>query len=275
MNNNVKKAAVIGWPVKQSLSPVLHGFWLKHYGINGAYEACAVVPENLEVFMESLRGGDYVGINVTLPHKEKVIQYLDEWDESAKATGAVNAITIKNGRLLGTNTDVYGFMEHLQQAAPYARRNAVILGAGGAARAVCKALAMDNFEHITICSRSDTKAQAVAALAGGKARIMPWDMRNNLLKSCDLLVNTTPLGMSGKEKLELDVMHLPPHAIVYDIVYNPLMTDLLAHAQHRGNKIIDGLGMLMHQAVPCFEAWFGVRPEVTRELRQHLLGQIS
>ncbi len=273
---SVKKVAVIGWPVEQSLSPALHGYWLKQYNINGSYEAKAVAPQDLGDFIRSLKDSGYSGINVTVPHKENIIPLIDECDDSAQAVGAVNAITVTAGKLIGRNTDVYGFLENLRQSnTQYRKRHAVVLGAGGAARAVCKALEMDGFERITLCARNKKKSQGLAAYFPHKLMVSSWDKKEALLPDCDLLVNTTPLGMKGKEPLNLSLEGILGHAVVYDIVYNPLMTDLLTQAKTRGNGIIDGLGMLMHQAVPCFEAWFGIKPEVGAGLRQHLLERLA
>ncbi|MFO0389152.1 MAG: shikimate dehydrogenase [Alphaproteobacteria bacterium] len=268
----MKKAAVIGWPIKHSMSPVLHNYWLKHYNIQGSYEKIAVEPIDFGHFIGSLQSGEYQGINITVPYKELVVSLLNNKDASVIATGAANVVTVSNGRLFGTNTDMYGFTKNLEESGMFPRKKrAVILGSGGAARSVIKALENMGFEEVHICARNQKKARDIKSKASLCTEVYSWINRDKILSGCDLLVNTTTLGMQGKESLDIDLSHLPRHAVVYDIVYNPLLTDLLLQAQERGLMIVDGLGMLMHQAVPCFEAWFGVRPEVTVELKKHIL----
>lgn len=271
-----KKAAVIGWPVQHSLSPLLHQFWLKQYRIDGTYEKIAVEEKDLARFINSLRGGEYKGVNVTVPYKERVMPLLDEIDESAKTTGAVNVISVTDGKLIGSNTDIFGFRTNLEGSGlPLRKKHAVILGAGGAARAVLKSLSDMGFAGVSIVARDSKKAQELRNLSSTSVDIISWDDRNEILSSCDLLVNATTLGMKGKEILQIDLSLLPSHAVVYDIVYNPLITGLLQQARTRKLGIVDGLGMLIYQAVPCFEAWFGMRPQVTEELRDYLIGKIS
>lgn len=267
MVSRIKKAGVIGWPVSHSLSPRLHGYWLNKYNIAGEYGAYPVEPENLPEFVENLRWDkDFAGVNLTIPHKETVMGLLDEVDSPAQVIGAVNTIVIKDGKLLGTNTDAIGFAENIR-ASITGRRKAVVLGAGGAAKSVIFALRELGFEEIIITNRTRERAEK----SGDNLQVIDWEDRNKILGNTDLLVNATSLGMAGKEKLEIDLPLLPQTALVTDIVYNPLITPLLAQAQARGNPTVDGLGMLLHQAVPAFEAWFGVRPEVTEELRQYVL----
>jgi shikimate dehydrogenase len=273
---NIKKAAVIGYPVAHSLSPRLHNYWLKKYNIAGEYTAIEVLPENLADFIKSLDKNGFCGVNVTIPHKENVISFLDEIDKYAQAIDAVNTIVVQDGRLIGKNTDVYGFFENIK---PYitGRKKSVILGAGGAAKAVVSALSLFEFSEIIITNRTKKRAEDLinrldSRLRGNdKIKIADWEKRSEILQDADLLVNTTSLGMTGKGELDINLEKLPKTALVTDIVYNPLITPLLAQAQARGNLIVDGLGMLLHQAVPAFEAWFGVRPEVTEDLRKYIL----
>ncbi len=274
-NSRIKKSGVVGWPVSHSLSPRLHNFWLKKYNIAGEYKAYPVKPEELPDFINNLRkDNDFAGVNLTIPHKEAVMELLDEVDDIATTIGAVNTIIYKNGRLLGTNTDAYGFSENIK---PFisGKNKAVVLGAGGAAKAVLFALKQLGFSEIIITNRTRDRAEILSSVISHPLSVKNWENRNEILKDADLLVNTTSLGMTGKEALEIDLSLLPKTALVTDIVYSPLITPLLAQAQLRGNRLVDGLGMLLHQAVPAFEAWFGLRSEVTEELRQHVLAGIG
>ncbi|MDX1974649.1 MAG: shikimate dehydrogenase [Rickettsiales bacterium] len=264
-----KKAAVIGWPVSHSLSPKLHGYWIEHYGLDASYEAVAIEPNALKGGVGKLIDAGYVGFNITIPHKEPIIELLDVIDDTARAIGAVNTVVIGHGKLLGMNSDAYGFMANIHSAAAELRsEKAVVLGAGGAARAVCYALQQAGFAQIIITNRTKEKAQLLADSLGDPIEVAAWEKRNALLADADLLVNTTSLGMKGKEPLTIDLAALPAHAVVNDIVYAPLETDLLRQARARKLQAVDGLGMLLHQAVPAFEAWFGQRPQVTAELKQ-------
>lgn len=268
---SIKKAGVVGWPVSHSLSPRLHNYWLKKYNIAGEYKAYPVEPENLVEFIENLRKDkDFVGVNLTIPHKETVIKLLDETHDFAWVVEAANTIIVKDGELHGINTDDKGFMENIR-ASIVGNKKAVVLGAGGAAKAVIFALKIFGFEEIIVTNRTRERAERLAQWVEPNLQIADWEKRSEILENADLLVNTTSLGMTGKEPLEINLSLLPKTALVTDIVYSPLITPLLAQAQVRGNPIVDGLGMLLHQAVPAFEAWFGVRPEVTQELRQYVL----
>ena len=263
-----KKAFIIGQPISHSLSPKLHGFWLKQYEIDGKYEALEVPPEYLVKTVKKLPD-KFVGGNVTIPHKEKVMMICDEIDSLARKVGAVNTLYFKDKKIFGTNTDVFGFMENLKQGGvDFSKiKSALILGAGGAARAVIVGL-LDKNIAITITNRTSSKAEVLADEFGLK--IVDWEKRNNL-EGFDLLVNTTSLGMKNQESLEIDLSTLPRHAIVHDIVYNPLETEILKQAKEAGLKTVDGLGMLLFQAVRGFELWFGKKPEVTQELREYIL----
>jgi len=274
-NDNIKKAGVIGWPVSHSLSPLLHNYWLKKYNIKGEYKAYPVEPENLPEFIDKLRDdSNFRGINVTIPHKEAVVDFLDSVDEIAKEIGAVNTIINNNGELLGTNTDAYGFAENIRSHLT-GNKKAVVLGAGGAAKAVIFALKQQGFSQIIITNRTLERAEALSSVISHRLSVSDWKIRSEILKDSDLLVNTTSLGMTGKENLDIDLLLLPKTALVTDIVYNPITTPLLAQAQKRGNPTIDGLGMLLFQAVPAFEAFFGVRPEVTQDLRQYIINKTN
>lgn len=269
-----KLAGVIGWPVEHSLSPKLHNYWLKHYGIEGEYSAWAAEPKDLASALKSLLQKNWRGCNLTIPHKEATMILVDSVDEAAKAIGAVNTIVVKDNKLHGTNTDAYGFIENIRPHLPARKNKAVVLGAGGAARAVCYVLIQEGFAGITLINRTRDKSLALAEQFGKKISVGTWENRQALLDGADLLVNATSLGMKGKDPLDLDLSGLPESALVTDIVYTPLVTPLLQQAKARGNPIVDGLGMLLYQAVPGFEAWFGRRPEVTDKLRTHVLNPL-
>ncbi len=274
LTGSARLAGVVGWPVEHSLSPRLHGYWLEHYGIDGAYVPLAVRPEAFARALRGLADLGFQGVNVTLPHKEAALEACDEVDGLAQRIGAVNTVTLADGRLVGSNSDAFGFMENLRQALPgwaATAAPAVVLGAGGAARAVAAALLEAGAPEIRLANRTAARAEALAAALGGPLRVIPWEHRAAALEGAGLLVNTTTLGMHGQAMLDIDLAHLPPEAPVTDIVYVPLETPLLGAARARGNPAVDGLGMLLHQARPGFEAWFGVRPEVTAAQRAFVL----
>lgn len=276
ISGKAKLAGVIGWPVGHSRSPRLHGYWLKHMGVDGAYVPLAVKPEDFESVLRLLPRMGFRGANVTVPHKEQALALVDHVEPLAARIGAVNTLVVRDdGSVEGRNTDAYGFMENLRHGAPHWRPEAepvTVLGAGGAARAVCAALVDAGVPEIRLVNRSLDRARQLAADIGGRFTVVAWDDRDAALAGAGLLVNTTTLGMTGQPPLELTLDALPLHAVVNDIVYAPLMTDLLVTAAARGNKVVDGLGMLLWQAAPGFEAWFGVRPEVTPALRAFVLG---
>jgi shikimate dehydrogenase len=269
-------AFVIGHPIAHSRSPLIHGSWLRAYGIAGSYEAIDVAPEALPAFFERLRGGEFVGGNVTVPLKQLARDLCDSLDLDTAGIGAVNTLTTApaagSQRLIhGTNTDYYGFLANLDQAAPgwsEHRGPAIVLGAGGAARAVATALAARAFEPIHILNRTPDKAVALAAALAGPLLGAGLDSFARLAPTAALVVNTTSVGMHGTAFAGLPLEALPRTTLVTDLVYVPLETPLLAAARARGLTTVDGLGMLLHQAVPGFEAWFGVRPEVTPALRR-------
>jgi shikimate dehydrogenase len=275
----VKAACVIGWPVEHSRSPAIHRFWLKRYGIDGAYEKEAVAPEELARFLGSLMARGYAGANVTLPHKEEALRLAALADEAARAIGAANTLWLDGeGRLHASNSDAYGFMSNLNEEAPQwneERRPVLVLGAGGAARAILHGLIAQGASRILIANRTRDRAEALADAFGPTVRVIDWKDRNRALGGCGLLVNATSLGMTGKGRLDIDLEALPSNAVVADIVYSPLETELLAAARARGNRVVDGLGMLLHQAVPGFERWFGVCPEVTVELKAHVAASLG
>jgi shikimate dehydrogenase len=260
----------MGHPVAHSRSPMLHGYWLKQLGIEGAYDLCDVASGELEAFFAALREKGYVGGNVTVPHKMAVIPYVTRVDAAAEAIGAVNTIWLENDRLVGGNTDAIGFLGNLDDRAPGWDAGggvAVVLGAGGACRAAAYGLLQRGFE-VHLVNRTPEHAQSLAAHFGPRVIAHGWDALGGLLPRADLLVNTTSLGMLGKPAMEIDLSGLKPSAVVHDIVYVPLETGLLKAAKARGHRTVDGLGMLLHQAVAGFEHWFGVKPVVTEELRQ-------
>jgi shikimate dehydrogenase len=275
----VKRACVIGWPVEHSRSPAIHRYWLDRYGISGAYDKEPVPPEEIEAFLRALGARGYAGANVTLPHKETALAVADAADDAALAIGAANTLWLDGeGRLQASNTDAYGFMTHLAQEAPdwnLGKRPVVVLGAGGAARAILHGLIAGGASGILLANRSRNRAEALAKAFGSKVAVVPWEDRGKALAGSGLLVNATSLGMTGKPPLAIDLSALPADATVADIVYSPLQTELLAAAKARGNRTVDGLGMLLHQAVPGFERWFGIRPEVTPELRALVAGSLA
>ncbi len=261
------KACVIGWPISHSRSPLIHNFWLAKHHIAGSYERVAVEPQNLETFLKNLDGNGYVGCNVTLPHKEAAIAAIDYCDESVKAIGALNTVYVRNAKTYATSTDGDGFLQNVLTNVPEfvpTGKNITILGAGGSAKAIIHRLLKADVNSITVANRTLSRAQDLRDSFGPK--IIPVDTHNLTLETCDVLINTTSQGMSGQPELEIDLSSLATKAIVADIVYVPLKTQLLKNAEARGNCIVPGLGMLLHQAVLGFELWFGVKPEVTPEL---------
>jgi shikimate dehydrogenase len=265
----VRAACVIGWPVKQSRSPLIHNYWLKRYRIAGEYRRELVSAEDFAAFVRSLAVRGYVGANVTLPHKEAAFA-LSTPDERARAVGAANTLWLDNGVLRSTNTDVEGFLDNLDARAPGWDRDAdkaVVLGAGGAARAVIHGLLTRGIERIVIANRTLGRAETLRQIFGGGVDVARWEEVGASLAGAALLVNTTTLGMQGHPGFVVDVTQLPGHAIVTDLVYVPVLTPLLAAAKAHGLRTADGVGMLLHQAVRGFALWFGKTPEVTKELR--------
>jgi shikimate dehydrogenase len=273
MSAEGKLAAVIGWPVRQSVSPVLHSHWLKQHGIKGAYVALPIEPANFGRCVAALPLMGFAGASVTVPHKEAAFALVSSLDEDSRTTGAVNTLVFKGDEVAGMNTDVGGFAASLSETlGDDAARNgpAAILGAGGAARAIVLALQRAGSPEIRLINRTPARSETLARSAGGAVKSVPWGDWQAAFADVGLVVNTTSLGMTGKPPLEIALDHLPRQASVADIVYNPLETDLLRAAKARGHRTMDGLGMLMHQAVPAFAAWFGVTPKVTPALRAEL-----
>lgn len=269
-----KLAAVIGWPVRQSVSPVLHSHWLKEHGIKGAYVALPIEPANFGRCVAALPLMGFAGASVTVPHKEAAFALASSLDDDATATGAVNTLVFDEDKVAGLNTDVRGFAASLMETlgVDAARKGpAAVLGAGGAARAIVLALQRAGSPEIRVINRTPARSDALArSQAGSPVRAMTWGDWKAALSDAALLINTTSLGMTGKPTLEIALDVLPRSAAVADIVYNPLETDLLRVAKANGHRTMDGLGMLMHQAVPAFAAWFGVTPKVTPQLRAEL-----
>lgn len=263
------KASVIGWPIQHSRSPLIHGYWLKKHGINGSYDKQAVAPDALESFIQTLRDGEHVGTNVTLPHKEAALPFIDEADDRVRRIGALNTIWRDSSKLLATSTDGPGFLANVQQTQPQfeiAKGPVTILGAGGSTRAIIDELLRTGVDRIFIHNRTYSRAEALAQHFGAKVHSVAPAKLTKALAETGLLVNSTSAGMTGQDQLDFSWDSLAPNAVVADIVYTPLVTPFLLEAQSRGHAIIPGLGMLLHQAVVGFEKWFGVRPEVTQDL---------
>ncbi len=285
ISGRTRLAGVMGWPVAHSLSPRLHNYWLARHGIDGVFVPLPVAPEHFAQALRVLAHLGFRGANVTLPHKEAALRAVDTADAVARRIGAVNTVTVgADGALHGTNTDAAGFAAHLAASVPAFDPkcgHAVILGAGGAARAAAVALLDLGMPEVRLVNRTLARAEALArdlsksGTGSGALRVVDWAGRRRTLEGAALLVNTTTQGMIGQPPLDLDVAALPALAVVYDIVYNPLETPLLAAARARGNPVVDGIGMLLHQAVPGFAAWFGTTPEVTAELRAHVLAGLK
>jgi len=272
-------AGVIGWPVAHSLSPRLHGWWLHHYGIDGAYVPLPVRSADLPAALAALAKVGFAGANVTVPHKEAAVASVDALTPAARRIGAVNTIVVDaDGRLTGDSSDGFGFIENLRGALGDWRANrgpAVVIGAGGAARAIVAALSDAGAPEIRLINRTAARAERIAAELGGPLICLPWTARGEALAGAALLVNTTTQGMTGQSPLDLDLSVLPADAAVTDLVYVPLTTPLLAAAAARGNRVVDGLGMLLHQARIGFRAWFGVDPQVSAALRAFVLGGLD
>ncbi len=263
-----RAACLIGWPAAHSRSPLIHHYWLRTLGIEGGYNIEAVPPEGFAEFVLHLSAHGFVGANVTIPHKERALE-LTRPDARARAVGAANTLWYEGGELRSTNTDIEGFINNLDACAPGwdAEADALVLGAGGAGRAVVFGLLERGIKRVHLANRTIARSRALADQFGARVDPAAWETIGDLLPRAGLLVNTTSLGMHGQPALELDVGLLPSHAVVADLVYVPLETPLLSAARARGLKTADGLGMLLQQAVRGFELWFGQRPEVTPELR--------
>ncbi len=264
-------AGVMGWPVMHSRSPLLHNYWFQRHGLAGTYVPLAIAPERLGPALRALHPLGFAGCNLTIPHKQAAMGLVDEVDSVAKRIGAISCVSVKaDGSLAGTNNDCFGFIENLRQTVPTWRADAgpaVVLGAGGGARAVAYALMREGVAEIRVINRSAERAQALAAEFGRPLEALSWDRRHDALAGAALVVNTTSQGMVGQPALDLRLDALPASAIAADIVYVPLETPFLAAARARGHRTVNGLGMLLHQGRPAWKAWFGIETEVTDELR--------
>lgn len=276
--NDFIRTGVIGYPITHSKSPLIHNHWINVYNCQGEYKTIEIAPENLQAGVQALIDEGYGGFNVTVPHKQAIMDLCEEVDDTAQKVGAVNTVVIRNGQLYGSNTDVYGFTENLRVAS----RNfgfswtidngaALVLGAGGAARAVVYGLLKEGVEEILISNRTKEKADELVRLDPSSVRAVNWDERSSYLRSANLVVNTTSLGMSGKGSLDMDFSAANPEILVHDIVYNPLYTDFLKGAREHDLRVLTGIGMLLYQAQPAFEEWYDVIPEVTQALENKVL----
>ena len=263
-------AGLLGYPVAHSRSPVIHNHWLAEHGIAGRYVLFPVPPEKLEDAVRGLSALGMRGCNVTTPHKQAVFPLLDRVDDLARLIGAVNTVVVeKDGTLTGFNNDGNGFIQSLRDASPSWRPDSgpiLVLGAGGASRAVVASLAAQGAKEIRLANRSRDKAEEIAAAVGPVVKVLPWEQREDALDGVALLANATSLGMAGKPPLDIALDRLPPRALVGDLIYIPPETPLLAAARARGNVTVNGLGLLLNQARPAFNAWFGVMPEITPAL---------
>lgn len=268
MSKEHKAVCIIAWPAGHSRSPLIHNYWIKQHNLDAEYRREAVPPEKFSEFVKFLRANGYVGANISVPHKEAALT-VSEPDDRVRAVGAANTLWYDDNKLRSTNTDVEGFLANLDAATPGWDRGlstAVVLGAGGGARAVIFALLAREVGRIYVINRTEARASALRKKFGARVQVARWEETTGLLGGAGLLVNTTTLGMVGQPPLEFN-LRCPPSLVVADLVYDPLVTGLLASARARGLRNADGLGMLLHQAVRGFELWFGVRPKVTTELR--------
>ncbi len=273
---------LIGFPTEHSLSPRIHGYWIAQHGIDAEYKLYTTPPARLRQTMLHMRKKNVVGLNITIPHKQSVMEYLDGVDDVARRIGAVNTVINQEGKFIGSNTDAYGFVTNLRDALKsdlsIYLKHIVIIGAGGATRAALLALVDAGAARITLTNRTQENAEILArefATATAPIAVAPWDSRDDVLRDATLLINTTSLGMVSHHLLHIDVKQLPRDAAVHDIVYAPLETELLKAAAKRGLKTVDGLGMLLYQAQGAFKQWYGITPEVTPALRQHVLDDPS
>jgi len=264
-------AGVMGWPVMHSRSPLMHNYWFTQQGLAGTYVPLAIAPEMLEPALRALNPLGFSGCNLTIPHKQEAMRILDRVDEVARKIGAVSCVVVeKDGSLSGTNNDWLGFLGNLKQQAPDWRADAgpaLVIGAGGGARAICYALMQDGATDIRLINRTTERAEGLAADLGGPITVLPWEARHDALEGTATVVNTTSQGMVGQAALDLRLDALPRSALVSDIIYTPLASPLLAAAALRGNQTLNGLGMLLHQGVPAWQRWFDLTPEVTPELQ--------
>jgi len=272
----MKRACVIGWPVSHSLSPIIHGYWLEEHRLEGEYVKQPVEPKAFESFLKTLSAHGFTGANITVPHKIEAFRLCEFRDSAAEAIGAVNTVWLDGGKLAGSNTDAYGFTANLDNESPGWDRGgpAAVIGAGGAARAIVWALIRRGFEDVRIVNRTEARAAELAA-SFPPARAFGFDRLSQALEGAQLVVNSSTLGMAGAPSLNIDLSAIGISACVCDIVYHPLETELLKQARRGGWTAVDGLGMLLHQAVPGFDMWFGVRPKVSPGLRERVLAAVK
>ncbi len=272
------KAGVIGHPISHSKSPIIHQYWLQQHELEGSYKTIDIAPENLESGIQNLVSEGYDGFNITIPHKENILTLCDELSPAAKIIGAVNTVKIKNKKLIGHNTDYFGFIENIKMSIAnynFKDKNIFILGAGGATRAIIYGLLQEKFSKIYISNRTQGRAENLKEMAPEKIEVIEWSGKENNLSNINLLINTTSLGMVNHPELEINISNLPDNATVTDIVYTPLLTDLLKQAKINNNQIVTGIGMLLHQARPAFELWTRIMPDASPELEKLVLGEIS
>ena len=264
-------AGVMGWPVSQSRSPAMHNYWMKEHGLTGSYVRLAISPDGLKDALRALPSLQFAGCNLTIPHKRAAMKIVDEVDDIARKIGAISCVIVRrDGSLAGTNNDHYGFIENILDLEPNWRADAgpiVVIGAGGGARAVIYGLVHRGAREIRLINRTQARAEALVQEFGGPITVLPWEDRHDALEGAAMLVNTTSQGMIGQLPLFLELDKLPVEALVTDIVYIPRETPLLEAARARGNRTVNGLGMLLHQGRPAWKAWFGIEPTVTPELR--------
>ncbi|HSG63407.1 MAG TPA: shikimate dehydrogenase [Gammaproteobacteria bacterium] len=267
-------AAVMGWPVMHSRSPLMHNYWFGQLGLAGSYVPLAIEPGKLEPALRALHPLGFAGCNLTIPHKEDAMAIVDEVDEVARAIGAISCVVVRaDGSLFGTNNDWRGFIDNLKQEQPGWRADTgpiAVIGAGGGSRAVCYGLLREGAPEIRLVNRTQARAEAIAAELGGPITVLPWSARHDALDGVAMVVNATSQGMAGQPPLALKLDRLPRDALAADIIYIPLETPFLAAARTRGNRTANGLGMLLHQGRPAWRLWFGLEPQVTPELRERM-----
>jgi shikimate dehydrogenase len=267
-------AAVMGWPISQSRSPMLHNYWFEHHGLAGSYVPLAIRPENLGAALRALPALTFAGCNLTIPHKQEAMRIVDEVDITAMKIGAISCVVVRpDGSLAGSNNDWFGFVHNILEFVPDWRADAgpvAVMGAGGGARAVIYGLMQRGARDIRLCNRTHARALNLAKDFGGPITVLPWEQRHDAIEGIAMLVNATSQGMIGQAALDLRLDKLPVSALVNDIIYIPRETPLIAAARARGNRTVTGLGMLLHQGIPAWQAWFGIAPSVTAELRRRI-----
>jgi shikimate dehydrogenase len=267
-------AAVMGWPISQSRSPMLHNYWFAQHGLAGSYVPLAIRPEGLQAALRALPALTFSGCNLTIPHKQEAMKIVDEVDITAKKIGAISCVAVRpDGSLSGSNNDWYGFTHNILEFVPDWRADSgpvAVMGAGGGARAVVYGLMERGAREIRLINRTPARAQNLAKDFGGPIKVLPWDERHDAIEGVAMLVNATSQGMIGQAPLDLKLDKLPKSALVNDIIYIPRETPLIAAARARGNRTVTGLGMLLHQGIPAWKAWFGIEPKVTAELRARI-----